>query len=91
MDSLILIADVAQGSSDSGLFGGLIGAAGGIGFVMWYGYHMTTSVIPSIVSDFREERKLDREEREAERKEFSGAIGRLSDAVNSLPCRVEKA
>lgn len=91
MGLLILIADANQGGVDSGLLGGLVGAAGGVGFAIWYGYYTTSTLIPKLVSDFREERKADREERKSERDEFTGAIDKLSIAVGSLPCRIEKA
>lgn len=82
-----LLAEASQSASDSGLMGGLVGAAGGIGFAIWYGYHVTTKTIPSIVQDFRAERALDREERNAERATFTNAIDRLNLTVSSLPCR----
>lgn len=84
---IVLLADAAQNASDSGLLGGLIGAAGGVGFAIWYGYHVTTKTIPSIVKDFREERLLDREEHKADRDTFATAIERLNTAVSALPCR----
>ncbi len=81
-----ILGEIANGDS-SGLVGGMLGAAGGIGFAMWYGYYVTTKTLPSIVSDFRQERILDREESKATRKEFTDAIDKLSTAVGSLPCR----
>ncbi len=38
----------------------IITALSGGGFAIWYGYFITTSVIPRIVHDFREEMKLER-------------------------------
>lgn len=54
---------LAESTSDNGLLGGLLGAAGGVGFAIWYGYHVTTKTIPAIVNDFRSERETDRLER----------------------------
>lgn len=82
-----LLAEASQQAADSGLVGGLVGAAGGVGFAIWYGYHVTTKTIPSIVKDFREERALDRDERKAERDTFTDAVNRMNAAVASLPCR----
>lgn len=85
---ILILAQIAEASTagtvmgmDNGLLGGLLGAAGGVGFAIWYGYHVTTKTIPNIVGDFREERKLDREERRIEREEFSEALGKITDAV----------
>jgi hypothetical protein len=90
---MMFIAD-ATGGTDSGLIGGLIGAVGSVGFAIWYGWHVTTKTIPSIVNDFREERKYDRTEREtdrkdreAERHEFTAALSGLTAAVKSIPCQ----
>lgn len=84
---LALANSVSGSGVDSGLLGGLVGAAGGVGFAIWYGYYTTSTLIPKLVSDFREERKLDREEMNSFRHEFSEAVGDLSKAVRSLPCR----
>ena len=91
---IALLAEAAD--SNSGLIGGMIGAVGSVGFAVWYGWHVTTKTIPAIVSDFRQERLLDRQDRiddrlaqAAESRAYRDSIERLADAVVSLPCRSE--
>lgn len=43
-----------------------VGMLVSLGFSVWYGYYTTTVTIPRIVSDFREEMKLEREAHSAE-------------------------
>ena len=83
--SLALLAEAEP--LTNGVVGGMVGAAGGVGFAIWYGYHVTTHTIPALVKDFREERLADREERKEEREEFKQALTQVTDAVRNLPCQ----
>jgi hypothetical protein len=79
---------LAETNLDStGIVGGLVGASGGIGFAIWYGWYVTTKTVPKLVSDFREERQLDRAERKQDRDEFKSAIRTVAEALSSVPCQ----
>ena len=71
----------------TGLIGGLVGASSGISFALWYGWYVTTKTIPKLVSDFREERILDREDRKSERDEFKSALKAIVTTIEMGPCR----
>lgn len=84
----MLLADAASDLTPSGLIGGMVGAAGGIGFAVWYGWFVTTRTIPGLVKDFKDERVIDRQERRAERDEFKSALKQVVEAVQAVPCQV---
>jgi len=81
----LLAAD--DGSTPTGLIGGLVGASSGISFAFWYGWYVTKKTIPKLVSDFREERLLDREDRKSERDEFKSALKAIVTTIEMGPCR----
>lgn len=70
---------LAEVSSD--FIGTMIGAAGGVGFSVWYGWYITTKTIPQLVSEFRAEAKENREARASEIKMLEGSIRDLTTAV----------
>jgi len=57
----------------------IITAFSGGGFAIWYGYFITTSVIPRIVHDFREEMKLERAFHEAQFNKLVNQLEKLDD------------
>ena len=81
----LLAAD--DGSTPTGLIGGLVGASSGISFALRYGWYVTTKTIPKLVSDFREERLLDREDRKSERDEFKSALKAIVTTIEMVPCQ----
>lgn len=84
---LLAFAESVNDLTPSGLIGGMVGAAGGIGFAVWYGWHVTTKTIPSLVKDFKDERIIDRAERRSERDEFKSALRSVVEAVQAVPCQ----
>jgi len=84
----LLAAEATTHSTPDGLIGGLVGASGGISFAIWYGWYVTTKTIPKIVEDFREERKLDREDRKSEHDEFKSALKAIVTTIAMVPCQV---
>jgi hypothetical protein len=98
-----IFAQVMEPSvSSSGLLGGLLGAAGGVGFAIWYGWYMTTRTIPKFLDDARIERDKmaaaaaeERRQHNESRKDsyelaVSGhkALGEITRAVEVLTTRI---
>jgi hypothetical protein len=89
MHWMFLMADATTAATSSlpisgdTLLAGLVGTLGGGGFSVWYGYHMTTKIVPGLINDHREERALDREER----LNFQQNVKDLTGAINGLGCR----
>lgn len=72
-----LLADTAISGAQMENISTWIGMVGSLGFAVWYGYHVTAVTIPKInadnnaltvklVSDFRDEMKMERESHSAQ-------------------------
>lgn len=70
---LTLLANVSSVTGDSSV-GAVIGALAGGGFSLWYGWYVTTTTLPRVVKEFRDEADADRnffrDQAEADRKFF---------------------
>lgn len=84
---LLADVDVASITGDSSI-GAVIGALAGGGFSLWYGWYVTTTTLPRIVKEFRDEadadRKLFREELAAERAARERDLLRIADRLAAL-------
>ena len=79
---------------DTNSFASIAAALSGAGFAIWYGWYNTSVVIPRLMNDFREERALDRAQRDKDRAQeeissarHQAAYDRLSEIIGVLPCR----
>ena len=70
---ITLLANVESLTGDSSI-AAVIGALSGGGFALWYGWYMTTTTLPRVVKEFRDEADADRnffrDQAEADRKFF---------------------
>ena len=79
-----------QSTMSDGMLGGMVGAVGSVGFAIWYGWFVTTRTIPKLVSDFRAERTLDRNELASQRAISMDLARSGHDALNQVTRAVER-
>ncbi|MBE3134864.1 MAG: hypothetical protein IMZ55_15460 [Acidobacteria bacterium] len=69
----------------------LVTAIGPTGVLAWYCYYVTSKMLPGLVSEFRNETRLIREESRAERDSHVLLVRELSAAVQKMVGNCEAA
>lgn len=85
--------DPATVTGDSSV-GAIVGALAGGGFSLWYGWYVTTTTLPKIVAEFREEANADRTmfqtQIQAEREMFRAEITAYRADLRTLGEQIDK-